>query len=47
MNYKMSPNLLLSEIFEVMTKIVDAGHAEFFEATRTSLEQVFIAFARF
>lgn len=47
MNFKMNPNLPLSQIFEVLTNIVDAGHAEFFEATRTSLEQVFIAFARF
>lgn len=38
MNYKLAPDLSLSEIFEVMTKIVEGGHAEYFEATRTSLE---------
>jgi len=38
MNYKLSPTLLLSDIFESITKIVEGGHAEFFEATRTSLE---------
>lgn len=38
MNYKLNPALSLSEIFESISKIVEAGHAEFFEATRTSLE---------
>jgi ABC-type multidrug transport system ATPase subunit len=38
MNFKLSPQLPISRIFAVLTEIVDEGHAEYFTATRTSLD---------
>lgn len=46
MDFKFAPEVHISKIFEVMTEMVEAETIEYFKATRTSLGQVFSAFAR-
>jgi hypothetical protein len=46
-NLKLNVKIPLSRIFEEMGNLVSSGMVTTFYATRTTLEQVFISFARF
>lgn len=46
MDFKFAPEVPISKIFEVMTEMAESDTIEYFKATRTSLGQVFSAFAR-
>ncbi len=47
MTFKISPFVPLSKIFEIMGDLQTKRQIDHFAVTRTTLEQVFIAFARF
>jgi len=44
---KLTQNIPLSHIFKVMSGLVELNFISSFYATRNTLEQVFISFARF
>ena len=47
MTFKVSPVVPYSRIFELLGDLQLKGQIEHFDVTRTALEQVFLAFARF
>lgn len=47
MTFKINKTIPLSEMFRSMSKMVSNGEIESFTTTRTRLEEVYVAFARF
>jgi hypothetical protein len=47
MTYKISPVVTLSRLFDLLGDMQGKGQIDRFDVTRTTLEQVFLGFARF
>lgn len=47
MTFKINKNIPLSVMFTAISKMVANGDIESFSTTRTRLEEIYVAFARF